>query len=111
MPERFCKVCRGWHDLDKPWPDNCLPPRLMTRSELPAPGVIIDTMAPVKSMLDGKMYDSKSTLRATYKAAGVTEVGNDPSFTNPKPFKKPRPSRKDIRASIDKAFSRVGLGA
>ncbi|UPK02389.1 hypothetical protein [Bradyrhizobium sp. 170] len=35
-------------------------------------------MDPVQSQLDGRMYDSKSALRATYRATGVTEVGNDP---------------------------------
>lgn len=81
------------------------------RSHLPAPQVIGDTMDPVQSMLDGKLYDSKSRLRATYREAGVVEVGNDPSVTDPKPFRKPKPDRKAIRASLERAASRVGLGA
>lgn len=68
-------------------------------------------MDPVKSMLDGKLYTSKAALRATYKAAGVTEVGNDSSIMSPKPFKKPKPDRKAIKAAVGKAFSRAGLGA
>lgn len=68
-------------------------------------------MPAVQSMLDGKMYDSKAALRATYKAAGVTEVGNDPAIMSPKPFKKPRPKRSEIKASVAKAFSQAGLGA
>lgn len=47
------------------------------RSNLPAPMLIRDCMEPTKSMLDGQIYDSKSRLRATYKAAGMIEVGND----------------------------------
>jgi hypothetical protein len=109
--ERLCKVCRGWHDLDEPWPDNCRRERIMTRSDLPTPMVITDTMEPVQSMLDGKYYTSKSKLRETYRAAGVTEVGNDPSVTDPKPHRKPKPSKAEARAAIDKAFSRAGLGA
>lgn len=110
MRERYCKVCQGWHQPDA-WPHNCMPERNWNRSHLPAPGVIIDTMAPVQSMLDGKMYDSKSALRATYKAAGVTEVGNDSSVLDPKPFRKPKPDRKAIKAAVGKAFSQAGLGA
>jgi len=81
------------------------------RSHLPCPMLIADHMEPVKSMLDGQMYDSKSALRRTYKAAGVTEVGDDPSVTDPKPFRKPRPKRDDIKASVARAFSKAGLGA
>jgi len=110
MRERFCKVCGGWHRLDA-WPHNCMPERNWNRSDHPAPGIIIDTMAPVQSMLDGKLYDSKSALRATYKQAGVTEVGNDSSVLDPKPFKKPKPDRKAIKAAVGKAFSQAGLGA
>ncbi len=110
MRERYCKVCGGWHKLDA-WPHNCMPERNWNRSHLSAPMIALDTMEPVRSMLDGKLYDSKAALRATYKQAGVTEVGNDSSVTEPKPFKKPKPDRKAIKASVNKAFSRVGLGA
>jgi hypothetical protein len=71
--------------------------------------VIGDTMEPVQSMLDGKMYDSKARLRATYRAAGVTEVGNDPAILRKGP--KPKPDRQAIKAAIGKAFSRAGFGA
>tara|TARA_R110000823_G_scaffold10557_3_gene36777 strand:+ start:1521 stop:1850 length:330 start_codon:yes stop_codon:yes gene_type:complete len=106
--ERLCKVCGGWHDLDMPWPDNCWPERTMMRSDLAAPMIIQDNMQPVKSMLDGKMYDSKSQLRATYRAAGVVEVGND---VPTKPKAPTRPKRAEIKAAVGKAFSQAGLGA
>ena len=117
MSERYCKVCDGWHDLDKPWPSNCMPERTWTRSELPAPYFVCDTMEPVQSMVDGKFYTSKSALRATYQPSGnkegkrYVELGNDSSVLNPKPFQKPRPKREEIRAAVRKAASRVGLGA
>lgn len=72
------------------------------RSILPAPMIITDTMQPVKSMLDGKIYDSKSHLRSTYKAAGVIEVGND----RPPP-KQRKSDRKGIRESLLKAKAQV----
>lgn len=79
------------------------------RSELPAPMIIGDTMEEgVQSQLDGKIYTSKSQLRKTYKQAGVTEVGNDPARL--KPFKKPRPDRKQIRTSVEKAAARFSRG-
>ena len=109
MRQRFCRCCEGWHDPEA-WPGNCMP-QAPQRSELPGPMIITDTMAPVQSQLDGKMYESKSALRATYRAAGVIEVGTDSSVTDPKPFKRPKPKRDDIKASINKAFSRAGLGA
>lgn len=84
-------------------------PALHARSAHGCPMVIGDTMDPVQSMLDGKLYDSKRALRATYRAAGVTEVGKDPSIYRKKA--RPKPDRKAIRESIGKAFSRAGLGA
>jgi hypothetical protein len=64
-----------------------------------------DTMDPVQSMLDGRMYDSKSRLRATYKDAGVTEIGNDPQRFKTK--ERPKPDRKAIRDSIERAKARL----
>jgi hypothetical protein len=78
------------------------------RSLLPAPHLLRDEMAPVQSMLDGELYDSKSRLRQTYRAAGVVEVGNDVQMTPPAPK---RPRREDIKAAVGRAFSRAGLGA
>jgi hypothetical protein len=110
MRQRFCRVCEGWHEPEA-WPHNCMPEQNMTRSDLPGPMIISDTMEPVQSQLDGKFYDSKAALRSTYRAAGVVEVGNDSSVTDPKPFKRPKPKREEIKASVNKAFSRAGLGA
>jgi len=88
------------------------PPRLNTkRSGLGAPLLIRDDMDPVQSQLDGKMYDSKSALRATYKAAGVVEVGNDSSAFEPQAMPKSGPDRSEVKATVAKAFSRAGLGA
>jgi hypothetical protein len=78
------------------------------RSSLPAPHLMRDEMPPTQSMLDGKLYDSKSRLRRTYKAAGVVEVGNDATMTPPAPK---RPRREDIKAAVGRAFSKAGLGA
>jgi hypothetical protein len=75
------------------------------RSSLPFPMVLSDTMEPVQSQLDGRMYDSKSSLRATYKDAGVLEIGNDPArFKTPE---KPKVDRKAIRESIMRAKARL----
>jgi len=84
-------------------------PAIHKRSILGAPMVIADSMAPVQSMLDGKLYDSKAALRATYRAAGVTEVGNDPAAFQTKP--KPKVDRHAVKAAVGRAFSRAGLGA
>lgn len=108
MTQRLCRMCRNWHDVDA-WPVECysLPPQGQSDA-LPVPNVITDTMEPVQSMLDGKMYTSKSALRSTYKAAGVVEVGNDPARHRPKPKRKA--DRKEIRTSIEKATARFNRG-
>ena len=81
------------------------------KSDLSAPNFVRDCMEPTQSQATGKMYTSKAALRAEYKELGMVEVGNDSSITNPKRKAKPKPNRKKIRESVDKAFSQAGLGA
>lgn len=108
--ERFCRECKTWHKLDE-WPMECFPKASKSRSDLSVPMLISDTMDPVRSELDGRMYDSKSTLRSTYKQAGVVEVGNDSSVLAPKPRMKPKPDKKAISDTVDKALSKAGFGS
>lgn len=81
-------------------------PPLVQRSDLPSPMVISDDIE-VKSMVDGKVYSSKSALRRSYREGGYIEVGNEEM----KPAPKPKPDRKAIRESVRKAASRVGIPA
>lgn len=78
------------------------------RSSLPCPLVISDAMGPVQSMLDGKYYTSKSALRATYRKAGCVEVGNDPARF--KTRSKPKPDKKAIKTTLEKAEARFNRG-
>lgn len=78
------------------------------RSDLPCPRIMGDAMSPVQSMLDGKYYDSKSALRATYRAAGVTEVGNDPARLRPR--QKPKVDRKQVKTTLEIAQARFSRG-
>jgi hypothetical protein len=78
------------------------------RARLACPHVVSDTMDPVQSMLDGKLYDSKARLRQTYKQAGMIEVGNDPARLRPKD--RPKLDKKAIRQSIEKAEARYSRG-
>jgi hypothetical protein len=78
------------------------------RSHLPAPMINTDTMSETQSMLDGKFYTSKSALRATYRQAGVEEIGNDPSRFRRKA--KAKVDRKAIKDSVHKAKARFERG-
>ncbi len=78
------------------------------RSDLPCPRIASDVMEPVQSMLDGKYYDSKSALRATYRRAGCIEVGNDPQRFAPR--KKQKPNRRQIKTTLEKAEARFNRG-
>jgi len=48
----------------------------LARSALPCPMVISDEMPPTEQV-DGRFYTSKRAFRATGRALGLTEVGND----------------------------------
>lgn len=90
--ERLCKVCREWHPLDA-WPSECLKLPATKRANFPVPMFTSDGMEPVKSMVDGLWYDSKSTLRKTYAQNNVTEIGNDVPMAPQAPREEPRAVR------------------
>lgn len=73
-------------------------------SDLPFPAIHTDQIE-LKSMVDGKIYTSKRALRASYRANGYVEVGNEE--LKPKP--KAKPDRKAIRDSVERAMVRAGV--
>jgi len=78
------------------------------RSDLPCPRIASDVMPPVQSQVDGKMYDSKSGIRRSYKIHGIEEIGNDPARL--RPFVRPKNDRKAIKETVEKARARVERG-
>lgn len=81
---RLCRVCRDFHDLERPWPEACV-----AHFGQPADAgfhVISDSIAPFRSMADGKMYDSKSQYRRELKARGCVELGSDQVKFTPTPL-------------------------
>jgi len=103
----WCRRCGTIHEK-YPTFEACPHEVEKQRSSLPSPSVIIDTMPPVQSQVDGKMYDSKAAIRASYKAHGVIEVGNDPA--RHKPFKRKPPDTKANVEAIKKAHARYERG-
>lgn len=82
------------------------------QGELCTPMVILDGHKPVMSMTNGKIYDSKSALRAEYRRAGVIEVGNDVPMQKAKPSRDERDrAKKDRKAAVGRALSKMGFGA
>ena len=83
--------------------------RRVSQGQLCAPMVIHDTMRPIQSQTNGRIYDSKSQLRREYRRAGVIEVGNDVPMTKPKQDR--AALKKARRAAIGRALSYCGFGA
>lgn len=51
-------------------------------------------------MASGKMYDSKSAIRAEYRARGLVEIGNDrPDVKQPE---RPKITKEEIGAALQK---------
>lgn len=78
------------------------------RSDLPCPTVLSDIMEPVQSQVTGKMHESKSGIRAEYRAHDVIEVGNDPARFRQKV--RPKIDRREIKATVERAKARVDRG-
>jgi hypothetical protein len=60
----------------------------------------------IKSMADGKMYDSKSAYRRTLKSQGLIEVGNDAPTTCKEPEYKI--CEKELKRDIAEAIQQLG---
>lgn len=104
MTERFCRVCRCWHDVEA-WPLACFPTASPARSDtFPVPNVISDTTEPLQHPIDGKFYTSKSTISKITRDAGAIEVGNDPARL--RPYQKPKTDSKVHRDAVEKAKAR-----
>lgn len=105
MTQRFCKTCRGWHDLDRPWPDNCLPERNWNRADLPSPRLIRDGLDDVINPIDGRPYSSKSAYYRKVREAGCEIAGSDSSIMNahekPVEVKTPSGLKDDLKAAWD----------
>lgn len=77
MPRsRLCRVCKDFHDLDRPWPHNCAG-HFGVPDARPGPQIISDTIEPFQSMATGETFSSKSRYRQDLRARGLIEVGND----------------------------------
>ena len=79
MRSRHCRACGEFHALDEAWPAACAG-HFASRgpaSDLPAPMLIRDSMPPIVSMADRKVYDSKRAYERGVRAAGCVIVGDE----------------------------------
>lgn len=99
---RLCRICSDWHDVSQAWPEACIG-HFGTMPHASAPYVISDTMDPIRSMVSGRMHDSKSRYRTEVHAAGCRIVGNDrlDRSTTPLP-----PIAPDIKRAVAELSSR-----
>lgn len=83
------------------------------RKEVNAPYVRSDEIiGGMRSMVTGRIHDSKSSLRREYRNLGYIEVGNDIKTWNPKrPDPTDQPGYKErLVADIDKAYTQIRDG-
>lgn len=110
-PIRQCKVCGGWHPLDR-WGGNCFDEPNWLETDLNVcRNFVSDNLEGIGGLngiqcqASGLHFTSKSKLRREYKARGVIEVGNEPQRL--KEFTKPKPDRKAIRDAVKRAAWQV----
>lgn len=82
------------------WRDGkCVPKHLAAPLSAPRHYVIPDSMDAIKSMADGKMYESKSDYYASVKARGFEIVGNE------KPtLRRAEPNEQRVNAIVDQVM-------
>ena len=85
---RHCRSCKGWHDLDEPWPEACY------RQAACGGGLqVIRDIGAYKSMITGEMIDGRRQHRDHLKAHGCIEIGNEKMANAPPP---PKTNRREV---------------
>ncbi len=72
----------------------------------PAPMVRTDGMAALRSMADGRIYESRSAYYASVRAAGCEIVGDERKPFGRRAGFEPGPAGADIKAAIEQLRSR-----
>ena len=84
--------------------DKRLAPPLHARA--PAPTVRPDAMDPLRSMADGRLYDSRSAYDASVRAAGCEIVGDERAPFDRRPAFEPGRAGADIKAALEQLRAR-----
>ena len=107
MRSRHCRVCGDWHDLNGYWPAECAG-HFATRgprSELGAPMLIRDSMDPIVSQIDGRVFDSKRGYEKAVREAGCAIVGNEKAAFDNRPDAEPQGVAESLKDAIDQLES------
>jgi hypothetical protein len=83
-----------------------IPKRLAARRPRLAPYVRTDGMDPVRSMADGRLYDSRSAYYASVRAAGCEIVGDERGACEHRPEPHDLGVAADIKTAIEQLRSR-----
>lgn len=101
--QRFCKICHGWHDLDEPWPRNC-----MVKASISGIQIIkdIEPYMPVGADTDGQIHAvmGRRQHREFLRRNNYVEVGNE--FKGPSRPTLEHASKSDIKNAIDQVRRR-----
>lgn len=77
MASRHCDVCNGWHDLEEPWPSQCMDHYRKRKGEDKVGLQIMKDIDPYKSVVDGSIIGGRKQHRDHLRARGLVEVGNE----------------------------------
>ena len=74
---RHCDICKGWHDMEEPWPTACLG-HYSRRGEANSKSMhVMGDMQPYKNVVDGTMIGGRKQHRDFLRSRGLVEVGNE----------------------------------
>ena len=91
------------------WRDGELVPKHLAgplHASAAAPMVRADGMAPIRSMADGRVYDSRRAYYASLRAHGCEIVGDDRASLERRPTARPEGVARDIQCTLEQLRSR-----
>lgn len=94
---RHCDACKGWHDLNEPWPTKCLGHFKRLDESNTRSAHVMGDIEPYRAVT-GEIIRGRKQHKDFLKARGVVEVGNE--VIN-KTYEPPPPPREDIKRAIE----------
>lgn len=99
MTERYCRACKGWHDVDGDWPSACL-----THFKAYSAGgmQIIKDIEPYRSTITQEVIGGRRQHRDHLRAHSCIEIGTEKQ--KPKDRAPPPGLKQDLKRAVEKHF-------
>ena len=99
MAQRHCDICGNWHDLNEPWPNECM--GHYRKDKTGKSSQVMGDLEPYKSMITGEVIQGRKQHRDHLKAHGKIEIGNEYESASKRERKEMPPIEQTVKRAFD----------